>query len=174
MTPSICTDVAALRRKHESIRHSAVRSSTPDQSASRLRLPARTAFRFVPSLRRSAAVGSFIPTPFGISSLDVRSRGGLLTHREIARVDITVAVPIETTRRLAATTFPGPEVAARRRQHGSIRHFADRASTPDQSAARLRLPVRTAFRFVPSLRRSAAEDSFIHPSFRFTIKSFPS
>mgnify|MGYP003674203236 CR=1 FL=1 len=164
----------ARSRQDGSIRPFADRSSTPDQSAARLRLPVRPPFRFVPSLRLFAGQGSFILPALGIPSLDILSQGGLLTHREIARVDTTVAVPIETTRRQAATTFPGPEVAARRRKHGSPRHFADRASTPDQSAARLRLPVRTAFRFVPSLRRSAAEDLFIQPSFRFTTKSFPS
>ncbi len=100
---------------------------------------------------------------FSIQSLDIRSRGSL-THREIARVNITVAVPIETTRRQAATTFPGWRDAARRRQDGPNRHYADRASSPDHSASLLRLPVRPSFRFVPSLRRSAGQGSFIQTS----------
>ena len=93
---------------------------------------------------------------FSIQSLDIRSRGSL-THREIARVDITVAVPIETTRRQAATTFPGSGDSSRRRQDGPNRHYADRSSSPDHSASRLRLPVRPSFRFVPSLQSSAGQ-----------------
>ena len=154
---------AARRRQDDPNRHYADRSSSPDHSASRLRLPVRPPFRFVPSLRRSAGQGAFILTSFGSTSLDNRSQGSL-THREIALVDITMAVPIETTRRQAATTFPGWRDAARRRQDGPNLHYADRASSPDHSAPRLRLPVRPPFRFVPSLRRSAGQGSIIQTS----------
>ena len=99
---------------------------------------------------------------FSIHSLDIQSRG-TLTHREIARVEITVAVPNETTRRQAATMFPGPGFTGPRRQDGPTPHYADRSPSPDHPAFRLRRPLRTAFRFVPSLRRSAGGDSFIQP-----------
>lgn len=104
-----------------------------------------------------------LETHFSIQSLDIRSQGNL-NHREIDRVNITVAVPIETTRRQAATTFPDRRDAARRRQDGPNRHYADRSSSPDHSAPRLRRPLRTSFRFVPSIRRSAGRGSFIQTS----------
>ena len=154
---------AARSRQDGPNRHYADRSSSPDHSASRLRLPVRPPFRFVPSLRRSAGQGAFIQTSFGIPSLDIRYPGSL-THREIAPGDITVAVPIETTRRQAATTFPGWMDAARCRQDDSNRHYADRATSPDHSVSRLRRPVRPSFRFVPSLRCSAGRGSFIQTS----------
>jgi hypothetical protein len=101
-----------------------------------------------------------LETHFRIESLDIRSRGSL-THREIAQVNITIAVPIETTRRQAATTFLGSGFAALRRQDIANPLYAVRSSAPDHSASRLRRPVRTAFRFAPSIRRFAGGVSFI-------------
>jgi|AntAceMinimDraft_12_1070368.scaffolds.fasta_scaffold02116_3 hypothetical protein len=72
-----------------------------------------------------------------------------------------VAVLIETTRRQAATRFPGHGFAGPRRHDGSNPHSAERSPPPDHPAPRLRRPLRTVFRFVPSLRRSAGVDSFI-------------
>jgi hypothetical protein len=105
---------------------------------------------------------------FSIQLLDLRS-GDRLTHHEIDRVNITVVVPIETTRRQATTPFPGSGDAAQCRQEGTNRSlrrpfvFTGPFAFPAQSSGPDFVPFRPV---PPALRRPGLNYS----NFRITLK----
>jgi hypothetical protein len=87
-----------------------------------------------------AFAAGFEPTGTArITKLEIRSQG-TRSKRVIAVVELTVILPVETTRRQAGATFPPRSEPAMTRTIGPVVPSAFRPPEPDGCASRLRLP----------------------------------